>query len=172
MTSISRLRISGTTGAAVLAGRPRRGWGPALACAAVFALAPLDARAVVTINGPWVRVAADAVSAEAYMEIESSTRATLVEVRSDAAGKVTLRSPGKRIAAIAEVPLPAGIPVMLAPNGMRVGLQQLTRALKLGDRVPLILTIRDADGTVREIPISAEVRRHSAIDDHRRPHAP
>jgi len=156
--------------AAASGGRRRHGWGRALACAVVVALAPMDARAVVAINLPWVRVSAGAASAEAYMEIASSANATLVEVRSDAARKVALRSPGKRIATIAAVPLPAGTPVMLAPDGFRVGLLQLKRPLKPGDQVPLILTIRDDDGTVREIPINAEVRRRSAIDDHRHPH--
>ena len=170
MTGNSCPRTPKAMDAAASAGRRRRDWGRAMACALVLALAPMDARAVVAINGPWVRVTAGAASAEAYMEIESSANAALVEVRSDAARKVALRPPGKRIATIAAVPLPAGTPVMLAPDGFRVGLLQLSRALKPGDRVPLILTIRDDDGTVREIPIHAEVRRHSAIDDHRHPH--
>jgi VCBS repeat-containing protein len=47
----------------------------------------------------------------------------------------------------------------------------LTRALKLGDRVPLMLTIESGDGSRQEIPIDAEVRRHSPIDDHLHGHA-
>jgi hypothetical protein len=42
--------------------------------------------------------------------------------------------------------------------------------LKIGDRVSIILTVRDGDGTVHEIPVNAEVRIRSPIDDERRAH--
>jgi periplasmic copper chaperone A len=159
------------TGILVAAARSRKGSGSAWMCALVLALSPLAAGAVVAINGPWVRVAPNGTAAEAYMEIASAAPATLVAVRSDAAAKVTLRAPGKRVVTIAEVPLPAGALVALAPGGPRVGLEQLARPLKLGDYVPLTVTIREAGGKLLQIPINAEVRRRSAREDHLKGHA-
>ena len=143
----------------------------ALAFALIPAGIPSAAHAVFAISLPWVRVAASATSAEAFMELRSSDGATLVAVRSDAAASVTIRRPGKGPATITKLPLPAGVPVTLAPGGYHLVLTRLARPLKLGDRVPLTLTIEAADGSRQEIPVSAEVRRHSIIEDHLGPHA-
>ena len=151
-------------------GRRRGGFAGAWMLALLAVLPPAGATTVVAINGPWVRVAPNGASAEAYMEIQSAGEATLVEVRSTAAGKVTLRARGKRVAEVAEVPLPAGAMQPLAPDGYRVGLEKLARPLKLGDFVPLVVTIRGDDGKLLEMPLNAEVRRRSARDDHRLGH--
>ena len=137
-----------------------------LAFALVVAGIPSAAHAVFAISLPWVRVAAGATSAEAYMELRSSDGATLVGVRSDAAAAVTIRRPGKGSATIEKLPLPAGVAVTLAPGGYRFVLTQLAHPLKLGDRVPFTLTIEAADGSRQEIPLSAEVRRRSILEDH------
>src|SRR5512137_753741 len=105
--------------------RVRYGYACAWIGALALVLAPAQASTVVAVNGPWVRVAPDGASAEAYMEIQSSAPAALVGVRSDAAGKITLRAAGKRVAPTAQVPLPAGTLVALAPDGFRVGLERL-----------------------------------------------
>jgi copper(I)-binding protein len=163
--------IAGATPAALTSPRGRGRCACAWICALALVLAPAQASTVVAINGPWVRVAPDGASAEAYMEIQSSGPAALVAGRSTAAGKVTLRAPGKRISSIAEVPLPAGTMQPLAPDGYRVGLEKLARPLKLGDYVPLEVTIRGEDGKLLQMPLNAEVRRRSARDDHRLGHA-
>jgi copper(I)-binding protein len=139
--------------------------------ALLLPLAPLAADATFAVNAPWVRFVKGATSAEVFMELQSSVNATLVDARTEAAKKVTIRPPGTRPAPIAELPLPAGVPVHLVPGGIRLGLLRLTGTLKLGDRIPLTLIIRQADGRRREIPINAEVRRRSPIDDERRAHA-
>jgi periplasmic copper chaperone A len=146
----------------------RRLW--AFASALVLAGIPPCAHAVLAINLPWVRVAGNAASAEVFMEIQSSEGATLVDARSDAATSVTIRRPGKGTGTIGKLPLPAGVPVMLAPDGYRLALTRLTHPIKLGDRVPLTLTLEAEDGTRQEISIDAEVRRRSALDDHLHPH--
>jgi hypothetical protein len=46
----------------------------------------------------------------------------------------------------------------------------LKRRLTLGDHLALTLTLRDARGNTQEIPIDAEVRHRSPIDDERRAH--
>ena len=39
----------------------------------------------------------------------------------------------------------------------------LARALKIGDRINITLTVRDDDGTLQEITVSAEVRFRSPV---------
>jgi copper(I)-binding protein len=146
----------------------RRLW--VLAAGLAIAGIPLIAHAVYAVNLPWVLVAGNATSAEVYMELRSSADAALVAARSDAAATVTIARPGKGAGVVGKLPLPAGVPVTLAPGGHRLMLARLTRPLKLGDRVPLILTIEAEDGSRQEISIDAEVRRHSALDDHLHPH--
>jgi len=99
------------------------------------------------------------------MELRSTEGATLVDVHSDTAATIGIRPPGKNPATITQLPLPAGTAVTLAPGGYRLALRHLARSLKLGDRVHFTLTIEAADGTRQEIPVNAEVRRHSPIDD-------
>ncbi len=104
------------------------------------------------------------------MELRSSEGAKIVGVRSDIAADIAMRPPRATHATVREIALPAGTTVMLAPGGFRFTLAKLTRSLKLGDRVLLVLTIEAADGSRREIPANAEVRRHSVTDDHKHGH--
>lgn len=143
----------------------------ALAAFLACAIAAPSAHAVITVNAPWIRAAGGAATPEAYMELRSTEGATLIGVTSDAAARVVIRPPGKGAAAIEELPLPAGETILLAPGRYRFELVRVAHPLKLGNRVPLTLFIRNADGTRLDVPISAEVRRRSAIDDHRHAHA-
>lgn len=127
--------------------------------------------AVFAVTEPWVRVAPNGRSAEAFMQLLSSDGATLVGARSVVVDKIDLRPPGDGKAAVREISLPAGVTVMLAPGAWRLALPALKRPLKLGDRVPLVLTIKAPDGGTQEIGIDAEVRRRSPTDDHLRPHS-
>jgi copper(I)-binding protein len=149
----------------------RHGQRCVLACAFFVALVPAGAAAVFTVTEPWVRVAPDAKSAEAYMELFSSDGAKVVGVRSDIAADVAMRPPGVTRATVTEITLPAGKTVKLAPGGYRFALAGLDRSLKLGDRVALVLIVEAADGSRQEIPANAEVRRHSVTDDHKHGHA-
>jgi copper(I)-binding protein len=132
---------------------------------------PGGAVAVTAVSDPWVRVAPNARSAEVFMEIRSSEAATLVGVRSDVTTGAIIQSPGTKRGTAASIPLPPGATVKLVPGGYRFVLPTLSRALTLGDRVGLELIVEAPDGSRLEIPVSAEVRRRSAYDDHRQPHA-
>ncbi len=134
---------------------------------AAVALLPMCAHAVFAINDPWVKAAPGARVAEAYMELRSSEDIVLVGVRSAAVAGIAIRAPGSKGPVLAELPLPAGETLLLAPNRYRLVLNGLARPLQRGDRVPLVLTLRGADGTEREIPITAEVRKRSSRDDHK-----
>lgn len=142
----------------------------ALACALLVALASAATAAVFTVTEPWVRIAADRKSAEAYMELYSSEGAKVVGVRSDTTTDIAIRPPGTSRATVHEIPLPAGKLVKLAPGGYRFALAGLDRSLKLGDRIQLVLIVEAPDGGRQEIPANAEVRRHSVTDDHKHGH--
>ena len=141
-----------------------------VASALLLAPLPVLAVSVITITDPWVRLAPNARAAEAFMVVQSSEGGALVDVRTDVAARVTLQPPGARRATADRIPLPPGTPVKLAPGAYRFVLPKLDRSLKLGDRVAFDLIIEAADGTHQEIPVSAEVRRRSAYDDHLDPH--
>jgi copper(I)-binding protein len=133
-----------------------------LALGQVSGAAALDGTFVV--NQPWVRPASAGQTTEAYMDLTSTAGATLVEAASTAAATVVIRTPGKQGGPPAVV-LPAGTLVALAPGKYRIALRHLARTLKVGDRVALTLTIQAADGSRQDIPVDAEVRLHSPIDD-------
>ena len=126
-----------------------------------------SAQAVLTINTPWIRAPSATSPAEAYMELRSSEGAALVGVASEAAPRIAIRPPGKGNAALNELELAAGETRVLAPGSYRLELVRVSHPLKLGEWVPLTLTFRNPDGTEQQMAIRAEVRRRSAIDDHR-----
>ena len=96
----------------------------------------------------------------------SSDGATLIGVRSPIAGSVALvGAEGKRASPMA-LPLPAGATVALAPGKFRIALGRIARTLRVGDRVPLTLVVRDVSGASQEIDVDAEVRLRSPTDDH------
>ncbi len=133
-------------------------------------LIPALAGAVFIVNDPWMRPTDSARVTEAYMVLTSTDGAALVGARSEIAASVSIFAVGRKPVQIDRLSLPAGNEVKLAPGGPRLGLSGLNRPLRLGDRVPLTLTIESADGTRQEIQVGAEVRRRSAIDDHLHPH--
>jgi copper(I)-binding protein len=141
-----------------------------LACAAASGMLAAEAASVFVVTEPWVRVAPDGRSAEVYMQLRSSDGTAVVGARSDAAAGVTMLSPGAGRAIAARIALPPGETVLLAPGAQRLAIGKLGRALKQGDRVALVLIVEGADGTTREIPVDAEVRRRSPTDDHLVPH--
>ena len=146
-------------------------WRRALACGLAIALIATDAAAIFIVTEPWVRLSPNARSAEAYMQLRSTEGATLVGVRSDATVNIEIRPPGTTRTSVRAIKLPAGETVMLAPGAHRFVLASLNRPLKLGDRVAFVLTIEAVDGSRSEISLSAEVRRRSPTDDHRRGHS-
>jgi copper(I)-binding protein len=138
--------------------------------AIALALASAVAHAILSINEPWVRAAADGRSAEVFMKLKSSDAATLIGVDSFAARTVAIRAPGSR-RPLPELALPANVVVNMKPDDVRLGLNGLVRRLKLGEHVPVTLIVRSTDGTQQKLYINAEVRRHSPTDDELNPHA-
>jgi hypothetical protein len=133
--------------------------------------AAADAQSLIVINQPWVRPAGAGQSTEAYMNLTSTEGATLVSARSDGAADVTLHPPGSGHRKTDRIALPAQTIVELAPGKYRFTLRGLTRNVRLGDIVPLTLTIQGADGAHQEIAVGAVARLRSPVDDERRAHA-
>lgn len=143
---------------------------PALALWLLLALPAAGAQALIVVNQPWVRPAGAGHSTEAYMNLTSSQGATLIAARTDSAAAVTLHRPGSDARAAVDVALPAGTIVELAPGNYRLSLLRLVQTVKLGDIVPLTITVRGADGVVQDIAVGAVARLRSPIDDERRAH--
>jgi copper(I)-binding protein len=131
--------------------------------AGVTLLAAFDARAVLSVNEPWVRVAPDGRSADAFMNLRSSEPVTLVAVDSFAARAVTLRTGDNRVAK--SLALPANAPVELKPDESRIRLTGLVRRIRMGEFVPLTLFVRDAQGNEQPLFVNAEVRKRSPTED-------
>jgi copper(I)-binding protein len=139
----------------------------ALANAAL--LAAFDARAVVSINEPWVRVLPDGRSADVFIRLRSSDPLTLVGVDSFAARAVTIRTGDHRVAK--SLALPANTQVELKPDATRIRLTGLVRRVRMGEFVPLTLFLRDRQGNEQRLFVNAEVRRRSPTEDETAGHA-
>ncbi len=102
------------------------------------------------------------------MVLTSSEGAKLIDVRSSVAGGARLH--GARGGIVPALALPAGQTVALRPGGEHITLVRLTHPLKLGERVPLLLTIEAAYGARQEIAVDAEVRKESPVEAELRAH--
>jgi len=138
--------------------------------AVAFLLVSTAAHAVFSVNAPWVRPTQERSATEAYMRVTSTEGAVLKEVRSPLATSVVIRAAGSAGRYLPQLALPAGVPVLFAPDQVRLVLRGLAHPMAVGERVPLVLTIEGADGSRQEIPVNAEVRVRSPIDDERRAH--
>jgi copper(I)-binding protein len=130
--------------------------------------AAFDAHALFIVNQPWVKPGTR--NTEAYMVLTSTEGATLIGVRSSIAAQVSLRGPGLRGRARQGLPLPAGAAIALRPGADRIVLTGLTRVLKPGERVVLMLEVETATGAREGIEVAAEVRSESPLDAERRAH--
>jgi copper(I)-binding protein len=139
--------------------------------ALTFALPAALAQALTIVNQPWIRPAPAGHSTEAFMNLTSTEGATLVAARSDSAAETALHRPGRDGRTFAELALPARAVVQLAPGNYRFSLRGLKKNVKLGDVVPMTLTIRSADGVSQVIAVGAVARLRSPVDDERRAHA-
>ena len=138
---------------------------------ALIAFVPVTSfAAVIAINEPWVRPASVGASTDVFMELAVSEAATLVDVRTPVATKVALAQGKQRRAPPFALALAAQVPLLMRDRGTHIVLARVERTLRRGDRVPLTLVLRYADGTTQDVEVDAEVRRRSPSDDHRSAH--
>ena len=137
-------------------------------CLGLLALVPAASlAAVISVDEPWLRPAAAGNSTEFFMEIAVSESATLIDVRTPVATRVLLVQGGQRRPPPFALELAPRQPLSLRERGTRIVLGRVARTLKLGDRAPLTLVLRYADGTTQDVEVDAEVRRRSPSDEHR-----
>jgi periplasmic copper chaperone A len=134
--------------------------------AVVFALTALPAAAAepVAVSGAWVRATVPGQNvAGAYMELTSQQSAALVAADTPAAGKTELHTMAMdagvmKMRPVERIELPARQTVSLKPGGLHVMLVGIKHPLKPGDRVPLTLTVQDAQGVRSTLRVEAAVR--------------
>ena len=128
------------------------------------ALVALPVAAQVVVNDAWVRgtVAGQKVTG-AFMQLTSLADATLVATTSPVAKFVEIhemKTEGgvMKMRAVDKLPLPAGNAVDFKPGGYHMMLMDLKQPLKVGDTVPLMLTIADKAGNKQTIEVKAVVK--------------
>ena len=146
-------------------------WSTALLFVALALAMPLRSAAAATIpvtkvSDPWVRPAPAGVTTRAFLELGSFVDATLVEVRSPVA-PVRMIDGAKDVASLA---VQAATALTMRAAGPHLVIGPLRAALVRGERVPLVLVVRDADGRAQELAVRAEVRLRSTVEDERRSH--
>jgi len=142
-----------------------------IALAALLAASAAAAEAV-SVKEAWVRATAPGQKvAGAYLELTSRADAALIAAASPAAARVELHTMAMeggvmRMRPVRRVALPAGKWVKLAPGGLHLMLVDLQRPLNEGDRVPLALTIEQADGSRATVSVQAAVRGLAGAKTH------
>jgi hypothetical protein len=137
------------------------------ALAGFLVLCSTAAQAVLVVGAPWVRPTPERTATDAYMVLTSTEDALLKDARSIVATSVVIRG-ATTARNYPQLALPAGVPVVLAPDAFHLVLRGLAHPLNPGDRVPLVLTIETATGARQVISVNAEVRARPPADDERR----
>jgi copper(I)-binding protein len=136
--------------------------------AALVLLGSAAAHAEVTVAEPWVRATVPAQKATgAFMQLKSDADARLVSAASPVAGVVELHEmlmdkDVMKMSPVSGLDLPAGQGVELKPGGYHVMLMDLKQQVKVGDEVPLTLTIENKDGSRATVELRAPVRALNA----------
>ena len=155
----------------VFRSRFKRRFRRAIVCGALaLAHATAMASPVFVVNLPWVLPAVKGKTTEAFMLLQSSEGAELLSVQCPYAASAVIIGPGAKQSSLDRLPLPPGKPILLAPGKYRLRLAHIDRTLKLGDHVPLTLTIETANGARQTVAIDMEVRHRSAFDDESHEH--
>lgn len=135
--------------------------------AALLATAAL-AHAQTTAADAWVRATVPQQTATgAFLTLTSAQGGALVKAASPVAANVEvheMKMEGNvmKMAAIEQLALPAGQAVALKPGGYHIMLMDLKQQVKVGDTVPLTLTIQGADGKTETLEVKADVRALAA----------
>jgi periplasmic copper chaperone A len=136
---------------------------PLIALAALLACA--GARADVAVQDAWVRATPPGQkSGGAFMQLTSTSDATLVGARSPAAGVVEIHEMAMgehmtmRMRAVQGIALPAGKPVALKPGGYHVMLMDLKDTVQPGQKLRLTLVVKDGKGELDDIDVDLAVK--------------
>ena len=129
-----------------------------------FCATAIHAGDAVKVSHAWVRPTAPGQSvAGAYLEISSAVPSKLVAASSPLAGSVEihfmrLENGVMEMRQLKSLDLPANKTVKLEPGGLHIMLLDLKQPLKLGDKVPLRLTLQHDDHGKTVVEVQAQVR--------------
>ncbi|WP_397536186.1 copper chaperone PCu(A)C [Roseateles sp.] len=130
------------------------------------------ALAQVTVKDAWVRATVTQQKATgAFMQLQSTSNARLVEARSPVAGVVEIHEmvmdgSTMRMRAVQGLDLPAGRSVELKPGGYHVMLMDLKAPIAAGQDVPLTLVFEGADKKRQTVDLKASARALGAAPMH------
>ena len=133
---------------------------------AAFWLASAAAQAQVIVDKPWVRTTvAQQTTSVAYMTITAAKGGKLVSASTPVAASADLHEMKMdgdlmKMRAVDALPLPAGQPVELKPNGLHLMLTGLKAPVKAGDVVPIRLVVEDAKGKRETVDVKAVARQN------------
>jgi copper(I)-binding protein len=135
-----------------------------LVFAAMISMAATSAVAQVTVKEPWARATmpGQPVGA-AYMKIESTTPATLVQVETDVAREVQVHQMQVQDGVMkmrdqGALELPPGKTIELAPGGLHLMLMGLKKPLNSGDTIALRMTFVDSKKAKSTSVVTVPVR--------------
>lgn len=126
-------------------------------------LSGLARGADIKVENAWVRATAPGQNvAGAFMDLTANADMALVAGASPVAKVVELHfmrmeNGMMEMRELERIDLPKGETVSLAPGGMHVMLIGLKARIKPGDKVPLTLTVRDAKGVRKPLPVTLTV---------------
>ena len=127
-------------------------------------LLAFGAQAQTTVKDAWVRgTVAGQKATGLFAQITSASGGKLVSASSPLAGVVEVHEMAMdgnvmKMRAVPVLELPAGKTVELKPGGYHVMLMDLKQQVKVGDEVPLTLTIENKDGSRATIELKAAAR--------------
>lgn len=133
-----------------------------LLASALFA--SLAAQAQVKVDDAWVRsTVAPQKTTGAFMQLTSAKPVKVVAASSPLAAVVEIHEMKMedgvmKMRAVDALPLPAGQPVALKPGSYHVMLMGLKAPIKVGETVPLTLTVEGEDKQRSNVEIKAEAR--------------
>jgi len=134
--------------------------------------ATASAFADVTVEAPWIRgVVAGQSTTGAFMTLRSTEATELVAVSSPAAESLHVHRTAMvdgmmAMESVDALAVPAHGSAVLEPGGFHVMLVGLRTPLNPGDKVPLTLTFRAADGQESQVTVQAEVRDLTGAPSH------
>jgi len=121
----------------------------------------------VRIDAPWVRATAPGQKvAGGFMSLTADADMTLVGGASPISKHFELHymkmeNGVMKMREMKEIPLPKGKTVNLEPGGLHVMFIGLKQPITEGQKVPLTLTVKTANGKRKTIAVEAEARRSS-----------
>lgn len=130
----------------------------------------LQVSAQTQVEDAWVRATVAGQQATgAFMTVTASSDSKLLSVQTPVAKIVqihesTMKNDVMSMQPVDFVALPAGKAVTLDPHSYHVMLIDLVGQVKEGDKVPLILTVENANGEKESIKVEAEARALNTPD--------